>query len=294
MQQSEIDLYLKAGEIAKQVVDFAKGFISEDMNLEEIADKIEGKIVELGGVPAFPVNLSIDEVAAHYTPVPGDEDVAGGLLKVDLGVSVEGFIADTAFSLDLSEEGVFNEMIEINEKALNSALDSLGVGSPVSKVGEGISNVVKGTGFTIIKNLTGHELGENSVHAGLTIPNTINGNSRALRDIAFAVEPFLTEGVGEVYEGKPSDIFMLVSGGNVRDASARKILKFIKENYSTRPFCSRWLVKEGFEKVAYSLKLLAREGILHNFPVLVEKSKKPVSQAEHTILITDKVYVSTR
>ena len=146
----------------------------------------------------------------------------------------------------------------------------------------------------VIKNLSGHSLDKNITHAGLTISNYRNENEQELKDIAIAVEPFLTTGAGEIYESKDSEIFMLLKEVNVRNKDARELLKFIKENYTTRPFCKRWLVKQGFKKLDFILKLLVKQDILHNFPVLIEKNKEPVSQAEHTILITDKAEVTTR
>lgn len=293
MQNEEIESYREAGKIASEVVSYAKGFIVKGMKLLDIAENIEEKIIELGGDIAFPTNLSMNEVAAHYTPVVGDETVAEGLLKVDLGVSVNGFIADTAFSLDLSEEERFKEMIELNEKMLEEALSGIKVGSPVSVIGNRMGEIVSDSEFTTIKNLTGHELGEDNVHAGITVSNCPNDSSFELKDIAIAVEPFLTTGAGEVYEGKDSDIFMLVAEGNVRDRIVREVLQFIRDNYKTRPFCGRWLNKR-FKGIRYALSVLRKQGIIHNFPVLVEKSKKPVSQAEHTVLVTDKVEITTK
>ena len=248
----------------------------------------------------------MNEIAAHYTPSADDETIAEGLLKIDIGVVVEGYIADTAFSLDLSEggggeNGEFSEMIKLNVDALENAIGVLGGDSTVQDIGEAISATVRshneehGTSFSIIRNLSGHSLGENLIHAGLTISNYENKNETPLKDMAFAIEPFLTTGKGEIFEGKPSEIFKLEGDGNVRDKDARDVLKFIKENYKTRPFCKRWLVNEGFKKVGFILETMVKNGILHNFPVLVEKDRKPVSQAEHTVMIVNgMVEVSTR
>src|SRR3989344_929140 len=95
-----IEKLKKAGSIAKEVIIYAKSIIKKDMSLLEIAAKIEAKIVELGARPAFPVTLSINEIAAHATPTYNDSSVAYGLLKVDLGVHIDGYVADTAFSVD--------------------------------------------------------------------------------------------------------------------------------------------------------------------------------------------------
>jgi len=294
MDIEEIESYRKAGKIAKQVCDFARSFVKQGMPLIEIADNIDEKIKELGAEPAFPVNLSLNEVAAHYTPSTDDKTIAEGLLKINLGVCVNGYIADTAFSLDLTEEKKFEEMIKLNEEALNNAISKLNVNSKIKDVGKAIQEVVKNSHFSVIKNLSGHSLGKNKIHAGLIIPNYENENNTELKNMAFAIEPFLTAGSGEVYEGKESEIFILKKDRPVRDPQERELLKFIKENYSTRPFCKRWLEKKNLKNLGFHLKNLTKQGILYNFPVLIEKSKSPVSQAEHTILIADKVEVVTK
>lgn len=286
--------YLEAGKIAKQVVDYAKKIIKKDMLLIDIANKIDEKIFELGGEPAFPVNLSVDEVAAHYTPAFDDTTKAEGLLKVDIGVDVDGFIADTAFSLDLTEDKRYTPMIKENERILEVVLSKLKVGSKVSVIGNTIAAELKNSEFKVIRNLSGHSLDEYDVHSGLTISNYENENSTELKDVAIAIEPFLTTGAGEIYEGKPSEIFIMQKDGRPRDRESRNVLEFIKENFSTKPFCKRWLVQENLPMLNFALKNLVREGMLYNFPVLVEKEKKPVSQAEHTIIFKDKTYVTTK
>lgn len=300
MDQEQIESYKKAGFIAKEVVAFAKETIKPDMLLIEIANNIDEKITELGAKPAFPVNLSLNEIAAHYTPGNDDKTKAEGLLTIDLGVEINGYIADTAFSLDLTKEKKFQEMINLNQEALEKALSIIKPGIEVGKIGTSIQGTIEkynkknSTNFSIIKNLSGHSLGKNLIHAGLTVSNYENQKSTILTNIAIAIEPFLTTGRGEIYEGKPSEIFMLQKeSGNPRDSDARKLLAFIKEEYKTKPFCKRWLEKEGFKKIDFSLRTLTRENILHNFPVLIEKTKQPVSQAEHTVLITEGAEVTT-
>lgn len=300
MEKIEFENYVRAGKIASETVKYAKSFIKSGMLLLEIADKIEDKIKELGGGIAFPVNLSMNEVAAHYSPSSRDTTKSEGLLKVDLGVEVGGFIADTAFSLDLTDDKKFEKMIKLNELVLEKALAKVKAGFKLKEIGNTIQaevedyNKKNNTKFSIIRNLSGHALGENQIHAGLTISNYRNENETELDDIAIAIEPFLTEGVGEIYESSSGEIFMLQSDGQARDRDARKVLEFIKENYQTRPFCKRWLEKAGLPKVNLCLSLLTKQDILHNFPVLIEKSKMPVSQQEHTVVLNEKVVITTK
>jgi len=304
MDKSDIEKYVKAGEIAKEVKVFVRELVRPGMKLIDIAEAVDEKILELGGDFAFPVNLGIDEIAAHFTPAPDCEDVARGILKIDIGVAVDGFIADTAISIDLTEDGQVKDMIELNEMVLKKASEVVRVGMKVSDVGDACQDVMDeydGDGFAIIKSLSGHALAQDTIHAGLTISNYRNDNKTELDDMAFAIEPFVTSGVGDIFEGKGGGIYTLNSDSQVRDRDARKVLEFIKENYGASNFCERWLVREAKgggdpvlgsgdiskSKIRFVLGMLVRQGILHEHPVLVEKSRKPVSQVENTFVVAD-------
>lgn len=295
MEKQELENYTKAGEIASAVKKYARQIIKPSMPLLEIAEKIEGKITELGGKPAFPVNLAKDEIAAHSTPSSDDKSVAEGLLKVDIGVHIKGSIADTAFSLDLTKEKKYQKLIEASEKALENAIDKIKKSITLSEIGSAIQEIISSYGFSPIRNLSGHELGNFLVHAGLTIPNYDNNNKTELKEGAYAIEPFATTGEGIVYDGGKSGIYRLEREAGVRDTTARKIYQFILENYKTLPFCERWLTKKFSSRTKISLLFLEQAGILHHYSQLVEKSRSPVSQAEHTVIIKrDGIEVTTR
>jgi methionyl aminopeptidase len=288
LTEEKIKNYKKAGEIAKQVKEYAKQIAKPKTPLLELAEKVEAKIHELGGVPAFPVNLSINEIAAHYTPSHDDKTLASGLLKIDLGVHVNGCIADTAISFDLEDSEENKKLINASEKALNIAIDHVKnskENSKLNEIGSKIKIQIESLGFYPIINLSGHSLDDYQIHAGLTIPNCDNNNSQELKEGAFAIEPFATTGLGQVYEGKPSGIYNLQKFSNTRDTFTRKVIQFINENYKTLPFASRWLVKEFGSRALTSLALLKQQGLLHEYPQLVEKSHKKVSQAENSFII---------
>ena len=241
MEKSKI---LKAGNIAKQVREFAKSIIKPNIKLLDIAEKIESKIIELGGKPAFPVNLSINEIAAHYTPSYNDETKANGLLKVDIGVQIDGEIADTAFSIDLENSKENKKLIEASVSALKNSLQTIKNGISLGEIGKTIQETIEAEGFSPIINLSGHEMKEYELHAGLMIPNVDNKMSDKITKGLYAIEPFATDGNGRVVEGKSSGIYLLQDDKNVRNPEARKILNFIIEEYKTLPFCSRWIVKK--------------------------------------------------
>jgi len=294
MNPKEKEKLLKAGQIAKQVKELAREIIKKDKPLLEIAEQIEAKIIELGAEPAFPTNLCINETTAHYTPTPNDQTKATGLLKVDLGVHIDGYIADTAFSIDLENSEENKKLIQASEKALENAIQAVKENKSLGEIGKAIQETAEQAGFSPIQNLSGHQIEEYNLHAGLTIPNYDNNSPTTLEDGTYAIEPFITTGQGMVYESKPSGIYKIQGNASVRDSKTREIFNYILEKYQFLPFCSRWLIKEFGTRALISLKLIEQTGALHQYPQLIEKSKAKVAQSEHTLVIDGgEVEVST-
>lgn len=293
------DKILKAGEIAKEVKKFAEKIIEPGIPLKDIAEKIEKKIYDLEGTPAFPVNLSINEIAAHYTPSYNDQTLAHGLLKVDFGVHVGGWVADTAFSKDLEGSNLNKELIATSGSAVFKASEVINLETPINQIGSVISGAIEAKGFTPIVNLSGHSMEQYNLHAGITIPNIDDGRKVILKEGLYAIEPFVTtsNGSGKVIEGKPSGIYELKEEKSPRSQIARRVLNFIKNKYDKLPFCSRWIVNEEElgTKALFGLRELEANGNLYQFPQLIEASGAKVSQTEETIFIDKegKVTVTT-
>ncbi len=286
---------IQAGEIAQQIKKYAREIIKKDLPLLEIAEKIENKIFELGGKIAFPANLSMNEIAAHYTPSHDDTKKAHGLLKVDIGVHVDGWIADTAFSIDLENSEQNKKIIDASKSALNEVERIINSKSKISEIGRTIEKTINSKGFNPIINLTGHLMEQYNLHAGVSVPNIDNNSNKILGEQLYAIEPFATNGTGKVKDGRPSGIYLLQNQKNTRSPIAREILNYIVEEYSTLPFCSRWLVKKFGTKALFALNILEKERILHHFPQLIEISKGIVSQAENTFLIEkDKTIITSK
>ncbi len=284
----------KAGKIHQEVKAFAKSIVKKGVPLLEIADKVDAKIKELGATTAFPINLSINEVAAHYTPTYDDKTLASGLLKVDIGICVNGAIADCAFSVDLDNSDINKKLIEASRAGLEAAMRTAKFGVTLGDLGRSIQDAIVSRGFSPIKNLCGHQVDRFVVHAGQTVPNYDNGSNVKMVESGYAIEPFVTTGTGLVFEGKPSNIYRLVNKKNVRDMLAREIILFIDKEYNGLPFASRWVVKKFGPRAVLSMSILEREGILYHYPQLVEKSREPVAQSENTLLILkDKTEVMT-
>jgi len=286
MEAIEIQKWKKAGEIAALLMRKALTLSKPETPLLEIAEKIEQEAEKLKVKFAFPINLSIDEIAAHYSPLYDDKTIASGLLKIDMGVSIDGFISDIARTVDLTAEGKYKEMIRVNEQALSGAIKTARYGVEVCEIGKTVQEIITSKGFSPVRNLCGHEMKQYELHAGITIPNYDNNNKAKLQEGIYAIEPFATTGIGIVQDRKPSGVYMLQDEKKqVRDMKAREMLQFISKEYHTLPFSSRWLVKKYGLRALLSLKFLEQQEILHSFFQLVEKSGAPVSQCENTIMI---------
>jgi len=283
--------WVKAGKLAGEVLQYAKTITKPGMKLIEIAELVDKKIDELGAKPAFPVNLSLNSVAAHYTPNINDDTIfkEDDMLKIDVGVHVNGAIGDTALTL-----GPKNELITAVEAALKNAIKEAYPGNEVRLVGKAIQETIQSYGFAPIKNLSGHGLAEYMIHSGKTIPNYDNGDTTQLKENdKIAIAPFATDGDGLVVEGAVSNIYRVDKVKPTRNMVARKVLKLVVEEYRTLPFARRW-VEARFMGTNLAFNLLTREGILHSYPQLRERAKGIVAQAEHSVIVKDKPLVTTK
>jgi methionyl aminopeptidase len=211
------------------------------------------------------------------------------VVKVDLGVHVDGYVTDTAFTACFNPE--HKSMQNTAELALKSAIENIHSDISTSKIGSVIENTIKNRGFKPISNLTGHSVGRYLIHAGTSIPNVSQISFTKIKTgEVYAIEPFVTvpEAVGRVEDSPETTIFRLVKAKSTKNPYAKEILKFIEDNFRTLPFAERWL--EGVvpkDKHSEAFKELRDSKALMGYPVFVEVSKKPVTQAEHTVLITE-------
>lgn len=285
---------IKAGKIASETKEYARTIVKKGVPLIDLAEKIEAHIVKLGGKPAFPTTFGINEITAHATPTQDDKTLTHGLIKVDFGVHIDGWIADTAFSVDLENNKENQKLIKAAEEALENALKIVKKNVSLDEIGGTISKTIESHGFSPVINLSGHSIERYDLHSGITVPNVNFKENGELVPGLYAIEPFATTGSGKVHDGKPSGIYALTDEKNPRSPMARRVLDFIKKEYNTLPFCSRWIVKALGPTSLFGLRELETNGNLHSFHQLVEAQGAKVSQAEHTILIEkDKVTVTT-
>lgn len=289
--QEELAKFRLSGKILRETREEMRSQVHENMPAIEVCEKVEGLIRAKGGKPAFPCNVSINEVAAHYTSPPGDtlRIPEGSTVKVDLGVHVDGYVTDTAFTVAFGGEG--RSMAATAELALKTAIENIHGEMGLGKIGSLIETTIKNRGFKPISNLTGHSVGRYLIHAGTSIPNVSQVSlGKVHTGEVYAIEPFVTvpEAIGRVDDYPQTTIYRLLKAKSVKSDTAKKLLKYVEANFHTLPFAERWLVgvvPAPQHKAAFK-ELLASKSVMA-YPVFVEASRKPVAQAEHTVLIKD-------
>lgn len=283
------DNYVKAGKIASQVREYARIQDHTGKTLSEICNDIEREIFKKGGEPAFPVNVSLNDIAAHYTAVPNDTITVKNtdVIKIDVGVHIDGYIADTAVTV--SYDNKYQNLIDTAERALDEAICIARSNTRVSDIGRIIESTITKYGYKPIQNLSGHSLERYTIHAGKSIPNiwTIGHSFNLSINNIYAIEPFVTtkDGQGIVYEGKIKNIFGIGSRKRTKDQKADDFLEYLWNKFKTLPFALRWIVNEYEEKEAHSLlEILVKKKNIHAYPILIEGANRIVVQAEHTII----------
>jgi len=286
----QLEDYLKAGSIAGEVRENVRKTDWIGSTLAEICDYVESEIIKRGAKCAFPVNTSLNEIAAHYTAEPNDPKTVSDtdLIKIDLGAQINGYIADTAVTVNYDPQ--YDQMVQTAEDALQNAMSMIKSGVKSKDVGRTIQKTIQDMGFKPIANLSGHSLDQYTIHAGKTVPNmwTIGSFSFSENE-AFACEPFVTtkNALGFVRNGKIKNIFALVSRKKTKDEEADRMTDYIWNNFNMLPFALRWLLKEWEEKEARRLlEILVKKKVVHAYAILVEANGKTVAQAEHTFIPT--------
>jgi len=286
----ELEKFRLSGRILRDTREEIRSFVRENMPIIEVCEKTEAIIRAKGGKPAFPCNVSINEVAAHYTSPPEDKSIIpdGSTVKVDLGVHIDGYVSDTAVTVSFSAEG--RSMAAAAEHALKTVIDNIHGEMTLGSIGALAETAIKNRGFKPISNLTGHSVGRYLIHAGTSIPSVSGYNPNKVKaGEVYAVEPFVTlpDAIARVDDNPQKTIYRFLKI-KTKNSEAKKLAKHIDANFRTLPFAERWLIgglpKEQ-HKAAFK-ELLASKSIM-SYPVFVEASKKPVAQAEHTLLIKE-------
>jgi methionyl aminopeptidase len=255
--------------------------------LRDVSEQIEHEITRRGGGLAFPVQSSRNEIAAHYCASPEDSTVyvEGDLAKLDLGVHVDGWVVDTALTVNEGDRPENRPFVDAARAALESAIAAAGAGVAVRRVSEAIESTLRRYGMRPMKNLCGHGVARWTVHCPPAIPNVADGGSdRLALDAVVAVEPFATDGQGEVVERGTAEVFRLDPRRSTGSAGSPEVVAAIRR-FNGLPFARRQLADLPRPAVEETLRALRAAGHLGVYPPLVEAHQRKVAQAEHTLYL---------
>ena len=294
-----IDSYIKAGKIVSDIRGEASKMIKDGTLVIDLVEYVESEILKSGAEIAFPCNVSINQIAAHYTSPANDETKfkAGDMVKLDLGAMVDGYIADSAITViadgnidenyTQDEINLHEEIVEASAAGLEAAISTVRAGVEVSKIGAAVHEAIAEYHLNPIFNLAGHSLEQNNLHAGISIPNYDNHDGYVLDEgQAIAIEPFATNGEGIVNDAPGNYIFSYIANKPFRMRSTQKVLKYIQQNNPYVPFSGRWITDEfGVRRGNIALKQLSDAMAIYPYAPLREKKDCFVSQKEHTVIV---------
>ncbi|SVB63257.1 uncharacterized protein METZ01_LOCUS216111 [marine metagenome] len=267
---------------------FGRDLIESEKSMLNVTEEIERFVKKNGGELAFPTNLAVNNVGAHWTPSSKSNEIfsKGDVVKLDVGVHIDGYIGDNALTLEIDSTN-YTKMIEASREALNAAINVAVAGVNVGIIGHAVQDTIEKYGYRPIANLTGHRIKRYNLHSGVSIPSVRERGGPTLNngDIV-AIEPFVTDGAGRVGGKRNSNIYHLRQIRKVRDEKATELMKEIQDRYKGLPFAERWL-HEFQDDATKNLQKLMRAGIVSYYPVLDELGNGIVAQSEHTLLITN-------
>lgn len=296
MEQDIIDKLKKAGRINVEALKLGKTLIKEGVKVIDVVLKVEALIKEKADL-AFPVNLSFNQTAAHDTMDIDDKRIIkkDDVIKLDVGTHVDGYIADSAITIDVS--GNNTQLLESAKEALNNAVKMVRPGVSIGDIGAKIQETIESYGFKPISNLSGHCLKRFNLHTGMSIPNVATNDSRVLnKGDVIAIEPFATNGNGHIHESGDGKIFMLEKKVPMRLPLAKKLLNKIDERFNGLPFSYHHLFDLGFDnsRIPFAFSILKKHNCFIEFPPLVEDGNGLVAQFEHTVIVDDEPIVTTK
>ena len=308
MQEGRYDDLRHAAEVHRQVRTYANSIIRPGVTLMSIADKIEKKLEELIGKDglkrgqAFPTGVSLNHVAAHYTPNTDSAKVVlnyDDVLKVDFGTHINGRIVDSAWTVAFDNK--YDPLLEAVREATYEGIKQAGIDVRVHDIGAAIQEVMESYEIELngkthkvrsIRNLNGHNIGHYVIHGGKYVPiigNPDVPNDKMEEGDLFAIETFGSTGKGVVIEDGECSHYMpdpdMMKNPNLRNDKAKALLKHIEKTYNTLPFCRKWLDRQGQDKHLMALNALCDAGVVHRCPPLVDVKGCYTAQFEHTFIL---------
>ncbi len=275
----DLERWRRAAEISSRARDYGLRLTVPGARRRDVADAVEAFIRDQGAAPAFPVNLSRNDEAAHFTPSRDDdaEFVDGDVVKVDVGAHLDGAIADTADTVEVGGTHRYENLVRAAREGLAAGIAAVRPGARVDELSRAIAAAIRSRGLKPIENLTGHSIERYLLHAGKAIPNVPDHSDASLVEgEIIAIEPFATNGAGRIRNGPFGNIARFRGDPGRADPA----LSALFGRFRTLPFAMRWAATPEEEAA-----LRRARRTLQTYPVFVEEGGGWVAQAEHTILV---------
>jgi len=327
VDEDDLKLWKDAGHVARRTLENIKDEIKPGVSWHEVIEKAERYIIRHGGKPAFPATIAVDDVAAHFTsdhnenPLLGWEDrmvfEKGQLVKLDVGVQIQGRIGDNALTIEVGNGANHTEQIRASKESRDSAIEQMFPGNPWHNVGAAAEQPVIDAGFNSIRNLCGHKLEVGDLHAGVSVPSFRCGQEhmgfqgKVESGGFYAIEPFNTTGksglIENIQPSNSSNIYRVTGNLDIRKALAKKKLKplgaqlarNLETRYGNLPFAERWAFPilekpfpEADEESRQSkwnalVKKLISIRYLETYHALKCSDGGLIGQFEHTVYVTE-------
>jgi methionyl aminopeptidase len=201
--EREIELIAAAGRVAADTIAHVGRHIEPGVTTDELDRLAEEYIRSHGGIPTskgyrgFPKAICISPNDMIVHGIPGSYQVADGdLLTLDVGVTLDGYVADTAYTFAVGEISAEAErLLEVGQAALAAGIEQAQVDNRIGDVSAAIQRVVEEAGFAVVRALVGHGVGR-AYHEDPQIPNygTPGRGARLSSGMTLAIEPMITAG----------------------------------------------------------------------------------------------------
>jgi len=206
--KQEIEGMARAGELVYETLQLVGEHLEPGVTMLQLDRIADEHIASKGGIPTskgykgFPAALCISPNSMVVHGIPnGYRAQEGDLISVDLGVTLDGLVADSAVTLPVGEiSAVAQRLLAVCQDALAAGIEQAQIGNHLSDISHAVQVVVEEAGFAVVRSLVGHGVGR-SYHEDPQIPNFgPPGRGPVLQEgMTLAIEPMITAGRPEVY-----------------------------------------------------------------------------------------------
>jgi methionyl aminopeptidase len=206
--QAEIETMARAGAVVADTLALLEEHIQPGITTGELDEIAEEFIRSRGGFPTFkgykgyPAATCESPNSMVVHGIPGRKKLENGdILSIDVGVTLDGFVADSAWTFPVGTISAdAQRLLDACKAALEAGIDKARVGNTIGDISEAVQTVTEAAGFSVIRSLVGHGVGR-SMHEDPQVPNFVSSykGPELKEGMTIAIEPMITAGAAEVY-----------------------------------------------------------------------------------------------